>query len=104
VAATFRVEITPTAERDIEAAWDYIAQEGPESATAFIDALERQFDTLESFPARCPLISENEILGTDFRHLLHGNYRTIFRITGKTVVILRVIHGARLLDESMFDG
>lgn len=104
MAAAFRVEITPTAERDIEAIWDYIAQDSPEHALAFISALEHQLQTLERFPERCPLIPENEILGTSYRHLLHGRYRTIFRITGKTVVILRVIHGARLLDESLFDG
>jgi plasmid stabilization system protein ParE len=40
VPATFKVEITPTAERDIEEIWDYIAQDGPENATAFILALE----------------------------------------------------------------
>lgn len=104
MGATFLVEVTPTAERDIEAVWDYIAQDSPEDALAFIGTLEHQFRALERFPERCPLIPENEILGTSYRHLLHGRYRTIFRITGKTVVILRVIHGARLLDESLFDG
>lgn len=57
-----------------------------------------------SVPERCALIAENEILGTSYRHLLYGRYRTIFRIAGRTVVILRVIHGARLLDESLFEG
>ncbi len=102
MAATFRIEITPTAERDIEAIWDYIAQDSPENASVFLGVLESQFDTLERFPERCPLILENEILGTSYRHLLYGRYRTIFRIGGKAVIILRVIHGSRLLDESLF--
>ena len=55
------------------------------------------------FPERCPLIPENEILGTRYRHLLYGNYRTVFRIERKTVYLIRVIHGARLLDGSMFE-
>lgn len=102
--AKFRVEITPAAERDIEAIWDYIAQDSPDNASAFIIALEEQIEALEHFPLRCTFIPENEILGTSYRHLLYGNYRTIFRIAGKTVVILRVIHGARLLDGSPFEG
>jgi hypothetical protein len=35
--------------------------------------------------------------------LLHGNYRSVFRIARKTVYVLRVVHGARLLDSSMFE-
>ncbi len=99
----YNVEIAPVAERDIEEIWDYIAADSPENATAFIVCLEEQIDTLEQFPERCPLIPENEQLGTAYRHLLYGSYRTIFRIAGKTVYILRIIHGARLLDSSCFE-
>ena len=104
MSAKFRVEIAPAAERDIEAIWDYIAQDSPENASAFIIAIEEQIETLEHFPLRCLFISENEILGTSYRHLLYGNYRTIFRIAGKAVIILRVIHGARLPDGSLSKG
>jgi len=99
VPVTFRVEITPSAEVDIAAIWDYISQESPAAAIAFIRALETQIVSLQHFPERCPRIAENDILGTNYRHLLHGPYRTIFRISGRTVVILRVIHGARLLND-----
>ncbi len=101
--AKFRVRITRTAERDIEEAWTFIAQDSHEEAEKFIRRLEEQIETLERFPERCPLIPENEMLGTRYRHLLYGNYRSVFRIAGKTVYVLRVIHGARLLDTSMFE-
>ncbi|MBI2354135.1 MAG: type II toxin-antitoxin system RelE/ParE family toxin [Deltaproteobacteria bacterium] len=101
--ATYSVEIAQAAERDVEAIWDYIADDSPENATAFILRLEEQIGMLEQFPERCPLIPENELLGTAYRHLLHGAYRTIFRITGRTVIILRIIHGSRLLDSSFFE-
>lgn len=100
---TYEVVITPAAERDVEEAWVYIAADSPENATAFIVCLEEQIDSFGQFPERCPLIPENELLGTSYRHLLYGNYRTIFRIAGKTVYILRIIHGARLLDSSCFE-
>lgn len=98
MALKFRVEITPTAESDIGDIGSFIAEESPENATSFILALEQQVLTLESLPERCPLIPENEVLNTRCRHLIYGNYRTIFRIAGKTVYVLRVIHGARLLE------
>jgi plasmid stabilization system protein ParE len=100
--AKFPVKITRTAEQDIEETWTFIAQDSPEEAKKFIRRLEEHIETLERFPERCPLIPENEILGTRYRHLLHGNYRCVFRIAGKTVFVLRVIHGARLLDTSSF--
>jgi len=99
----FRVRITRTAEEDIEEIWTFIAQDSTEEAEQFIHGLEEQVETLDRFPERCPLIPENEILGTRYRHLLHGDYRSVFRITGKTVYVLRVIHGSRLLDTSMFE-
>lgn len=101
--AKFRVSITRVAESDIEQAWSFIAQDSPETADKFIRRLEEQIETLEVFPNRCPLIPENEILGTRYRHMIYGDYRTVFRVAKRTVYVLRVIHGARLLDASMFE-
>jgi plasmid stabilization system protein ParE len=101
--AKYRVRITRASERDIEEIWTFIANDSPEEADKFIRRLEEQIETLEKFPERCSLIPENEILGTRYRHLLYGNYRSLFRIVRKTVYVLRVIHGARLLDSSMFE-
>ena len=100
----YRVDITATAEADTAALWDYIAQDNPDAATAFILRLEEQINSLERYPKRCPLIPENELLGTAYRHLLFGNYRTIFKIVGARVIILRVVHGMRLLDTGMLEG
>lgn len=100
--ARFSVEITPCAEADIAEIWDYIAQDSAGNADTFLLELEEQIASLERLPERCPRIPENEILGTAYRHLIHGSYRTIFRIAGSRVIILRVIHSARLLDTSFF--
>jgi toxin ParE1/3/4 len=101
--AKFRVRIARTAERDIEEIWGFIAADSPEEADRFIRRIEIHIGTLERFPERCPLIAENELLGTRYRHLLLGNYRMISRIAGKLVFVMRVIHGARLLDARMFE-
>ena len=100
----YRVDITAAAEADTAAIWDYIARDNPDAATAFILRLEEQIGTLERYPERCPLVPENDLLGTAYRHLLFGNYRTIFKIIGVRVIILRVIHGARLLDTGILEG
>jgi len=104
VSKKFSVDITATAEADVAEIWEYIAQDKPETATAFVLRLEEQIGTLENFPERCRPVPENELLGTSYRHLLYGNYRTIFRIAGNRVIILRVLHGTRLLDIGLLEG
>ena len=86
------------AEQDIEAIYTSIHHDSPKAALAFVAEFEHQISSLERFPLRCPTIPEALEIGVPYRHLLHGEYRTIFRVTGGTVYILRVIHGARLLD------
>ena len=93
----YQVKITQSAEKDIQEIWTYIAQDNREAAKMFITELENQFINLATFPQRCPDIPENELLRTDYKHLIYKHYRTIFRITKDCVYILRVIHGARLL-------
>jgi plasmid stabilization system protein ParE len=87
----------------VDEAWKFISQDNVEQATTFLTQLERQISTLETFPERCPLIRENKLLGTQYRHLVFGDYRTIFRIAGRVVYVLRIVHSARLLDALHID-
>jgi len=99
----YTVDITAAAEADVAEIWEYIAQDNPDAATAFVLRLEEQINTLERFPERCQLVQENELLGTAYRHLVYGNYRSIFKIIGSRVIIMRVLHGARLLDAGLLE-
>ncbi|PIP43540.1 MAG: hypothetical protein COX17_06440 [Deltaproteobacteria bacterium CG23_combo_of_CG06-09_8_20_14_all_60_8] len=36
--------------------------------------------------------------GTSYRHINHKKYRVIYKIDNNSVYIMRVIHGAKLLD------
>jgi toxin ParE1/3/4 len=103
VREKYRVKIARQAETDLAEIWTYIATDSVDNANQFILKLERRMKTLGSSPRRCPLISKNELLGTQYRHLLVRKYRTVFRISDDTVYILRIIHGARLLDTSLIE-
>lgn len=93
---SYQVRVTAAAQRDMEDIWRYIAQDHPHKAEQFTNKLEQHIQTLETFPERCPIIPENNFLETNYRHLLHKNYRIIFAVRKKVVYIVRVIHGARL--------
>jgi plasmid stabilization system protein ParE len=99
---SYKVEITRAAKSDIIDIFDHIARDNPAVATKFVMELERQISSLKKYPMRCPIIPEAAELKREYRHLLYGSYRTIFKVSTKSVIIIRVIHGARLLDLSVF--
>ena len=102
-AQRYRVEITKTAESDIQEIFQYITTDHETAAKKLIKEVEHQINSLERFPMRCPVIPESRELGKEYRHIIYGNYRTIFRIDDARVIIMRVIHSARLLSLKMFE-
>jgi toxin ParE1/3/4 len=99
----FLVRLSATAEKDIDDVWRFISQDNVEAAANFVRRLEEQVSTLETFPARCPLIPENDLIGTEYRQLIFGDYRMIFRFEARIVYILRIFHSARLLDANTLE-
>ncbi len=100
----FDVDITANAAADVVGLWEYIAPDDPDAATAFMLRLEEQINTLERLPERCPQVRENELLGTDYRHLVFGKYRTSFKIMESKVIIMRVLHGTQPLEMGLLEG
>jgi toxin ParE1/3/4 len=98
-----RVEITKTAESDLREIFDYRAADNEAAAKGLVSEIERQIDSLERYPLRCPVISESTDLGREYRHIIYGQYRTVFRIDGSRVFILRILHSARLLSLKLFE-
>ena len=94
----YEVNITKHAQEDLEQIFYYIAADSVENASKFIVELEEKVYSLEHLPKRNPLITENIFFGTDYRHLIHKKYRIIYRILKNSVFILRIIHGAKLLE------
>ena len=94
----YQVNITQKAQKDIEQIFYYIADDNINNATNFILQLENQIYSLEDFPERNPLIPENAFFGTEYRHLIYKKYRVVYRIFEKYVFVLRVFHGAKLLE------
>jgi plasmid stabilization system protein ParE len=83
---------------------DWIARDKPRAADKWARTIERKVRLLRSMPQRHEVIPEALELGVEYRHILFGNYRTIYRIEDDRVIVLRVIHAARLLDQSMLSG
>ena len=94
----YKVFITENAQDDLRHIFSYIAEDSVNNAKKFVSELEDRINTLSSLPERASYIPENAFLGTEYRQLMHGKYRVIFRIDKKEIFILRVVHGSKLLD------
>ena len=73
----------------------YISQDSPNSAKKWIESIFKVVGRLEQFPESGRVIPE--IMQDDFREIIHGNYRIIYRLYCDNVSILTVRHGRQIL-------
>lgn len=92
----FGVMLTRGAEEDLETIHAYLAENRPADAVTLLDEFESAIETLEQFPSRGAIPRELETLGIrDFRQILLGPYRIVYRIDTNTVFILVIADGRR---------
>ena len=111
---TYRIEISPTAIKDIEGHFLWIKGYSVDKAHRWVRGCYEIMLTLETFPNRCPLAIESRYMDLPIRQLIYRKqYRILFTVDefegqdGQGVVqIHRVLHSAqeRLQDLSqLFD-
>ncbi len=96
----FRVRLTAQAESDLIDIWLAIAGDSPFNADRFLDRLNRRIDSLVNHPGRGAPRPE---IGKDVRILIEGNFLIVYRVTAEEAEIVRVVHGARDLDDLFGD-
>ena len=83
---------------DREAIFDYIEADSPKAAVAVDDRIESCVEGLAVFPE---MGRKGRIEGTRELVIARTPYIAAYRISGETVVILRILHGARRWPEEM---
>ena len=86
---------SPLAIERVSEIGQYIAQDNPTAAESWIEAIFDKVGQLEFMPEVGRIVPE--IHQNDFRELLYGNYRIIYRVGGEQVSILTVRHGRQIL-------
>ncbi len=74
---------------------EYIAQDKPSAAEKWIDTVFSKVEQLKSTPEIGRLVPE--IRNDQFRELIYGNYRIIYRIEKELISILTIRHGMQIL-------
>lgn len=82
---------------DLDSITDYIALDSPRYAQEFSKRLIERIEQLYEFPNSGRVVPEFQ--NEDLRELIYGKYRIVYRnFIDEKIVILRIIHGSKLLD------
>jgi Plasmid stabilization system protein len=88
--------LRPKAVEDLQAIGDFIAAADPARAVTFVDELLEDCVRIAERPAA---YRRRDNLAEGLRQAIHGLYLVFFAATEQGVVIERVLHGARRLED-----
>lgn len=89
---------TDRADEDLIGIWTKIAADNPTAADRVLDAIEARWQQLAQHPnSGLP----RDDIARNIRHLVIGQYLTLYRVTDERIEIVRVLHGRRKIDRDM---
>ena len=74
---------------------NYIANDNLTAGERWVDGIFKTVELLEDLPKFGRIVPEIE--KDDFREIIKGNYRIIYRVEPEQVSILTVLHGKKML-------
>ena len=83
------------ARQDLREIGRHIARDSPDAAREWVSRLRLRAVKAAAMPRAGRIVPE--FGRPDIREVLLGNYRIVYQVTGKTVTILTVFEGHRLL-------
>ena len=89
-----RLRLTDQAARDLSDIWLYVARDGPAKADKVLDRIDDRLRLIAAYPLIGRTRSD---IGRDVRLIAIERWLILYRIERNTVVVSRVIDGARNL-------
>jgi toxin ParE1/3/4 len=91
---------TDRADEDLIALWTSIAADNPNAADRVLDAIERRWQQLAQHPLSG---MARDDIAAGVRHLVVGQYLTLYRVSDEGIEIIRVLHGRRKIGRDTVD-
>lgn len=91
--------VSPEAEADLGQIEEYIGEDNPKAAVAFVARLTDRFDGLATFPG---IGRKRDEIRQGYRSVAEGEYIIIYRVRPDAVEILHVVHGKQDLSNITF--
>jgi len=99
MANKYTLRYLPVAVDDLVSLFDWIANNSPGNAAAFLEKIDQRIRNLEAHPLLGHIPREEKLRHSGYRILVIESYLAFYIIRAKTVEIHRVIHGSRNLDD-----
>jgi toxin ParE1/3/4 len=97
---SYDVRWSETAERDLIAIVEYIADDGPSRAYGVFKEVRRKAWSLRNFPDRGRIVPELQEQGiTQYHELVVSPWRIIYRTSQSTVYVLSVLDSRRSIED-----
>lgn len=93
-----RIRWLPHARDDLRRIRDQIALDSRTNATRLVTKVQAAVENLRLFPEAGASVPEHHA----WRETFVGSYRVMYRIHGKTIHVMAVVHSARLFPGSLF--
>ena len=99
MANRYILRYLPAAIDDLVSIFDWIANDSPVRAAAFVDEIDQRIGTLQTHPLLGYIPKDDRLRDAGYRVLVIESYLVFYIVRGKTVEIHRVVHGSRNLDD-----
>ena len=86
---------TSQSEDDLIEIWLHVGRDNEAAADRLLDRIEARWQQLVVYPFSG---APREDIGPGIRHLLVGEYLTLYRVHDDAIEIVRVLHGRRKID------
>lgn len=91
----FDLRLLSVAEQDFLDIIEYIATESLSAARHVTDHIEQDLQQLRRHPFLGKVPADTKLAKMGYRVLVVGDYLTFYKVRRKTVLVYRIIHGAR---------
>jgi addiction module RelE/StbE family toxin len=96
-----KVEISASAEADLEEIFDFVAKDSPQRALSFVMELRDVALRLADAPRAFPVHRRGG--WSDIRRRRHRDYLIFYHVSDDRLVIIKILHGARDYDALLPD-
>lgn len=99
MANKYILRYLPVAVDDLISIFDWIANNSPATAAAFIEKLDQRIGSLKTHPFLGHIPRDDKLKSSGYRVPVIESYLVFYVVRAKTVEIHRIIHGSRNLDD-----
>ena len=91
----FTIHLLRAAEDDLSEIYEYIASENLKAAELILTRIEKNLQLLTRQPHLGRIPNDEELVRMGYRYVVIGDYLAFYTLEGQTVLVHRIIHGAR---------